>query len=112
MRCANRTSVEDRVACSAMSILSPSRELRFHLLGENGGSSEAPDQLLPAFRAPLDAALIDQSSSADVPVAARDDAAAVNIWQQILAIRNPAAAMRLPRLCRPAIGRLDPNYFT
>ena len=79
MRCAMRTSVLDSCACSVMLICPPLASLASHLLSDHRSGSEAPDQLLAAFRAPILAALINQDGADNVAVASCDQPAAIDV---------------------------------
>jgi len=51
----------------------------FHLLGEHGGSSKPPDQLLAALTALILAALVDEDGASDIAIPSSDNTAAINI---------------------------------
>jgi hypothetical protein len=54
-------------------------ETGLHLLGEDSGGGEAPDQLLARLAALIGAALIGEDGVRDITIAPRNDAAAVDI---------------------------------
>src|SRR5271169_4089056 len=96
-------------------------EMTFHLLGQNGGGGKTADQLLTAFAALIDPALIDYDRGGDVAIASGDGRATVNVGQHVMAIRYPTAALArrdfrgitwpTPALSRPTISRLSCNDF-
>ena len=60
----------------------------FHLFGNDGGGGEASDQLLAALAAAINAALIDEDRTGDVTITAGDQAATVNIRQDVMTVAD------------------------
>ena len=63
-------------------------QLGFHPFGNDGGGGEASDQLLAALAAAINAALIDEDRTGDVTITAGDQAATVNIRQDVMTVAD------------------------
>ena len=84
-------------------------EPAFHLFGEDAASSVAANKLNPCFGQLIEAALVCGDRRTDVAITSGNQAATINVRQQVLAVCQPRSGINLAVCTGLTTCRLSPN---